>query len=56
MKLAPDLVGRVRAAALLIPHHQRTPGDNPGRTGQSDPLPDAAHTEQAMRWSSKLPW
>lgn len=55
MKLAPDLVGRVGAATLLIPGHQYTAGDHARGTGKSEPFPDAAHGVQVMRLSSKLP-
>ena len=50
-KPGTNLIGRVGLAAALIPRNENTTGDDAGRTGQSDPLPDTAHADQIrLRW------
>ncbi|WP_259594361.1 hypothetical protein [Mycobacterium shottsii] len=42
----PDLIGRVGTAFPLVAYHQRATGDDAGDTGQSKPLPHAAHDDR----------
>ncbi|ACC42748.1 conserved hypothetical protein [Mycobacterium marinum M] len=46
MQPSPDLIGRVGTAFPLVAYHQRATGDDAGDTGQSKPLPHAAHDDR----------
>lgn len=51
MQPRANLVRGVGLAAALVPSDENTTGDDAGRTGQPDQLPNTAHADQTkLRW------